>query len=189
MKSLRRHGIRDITKVRETTKRERSPERDKPALRRDRWRKRAKIDALKSVPCTDCGGLFIPYVMDFDHREGEEKLFNISAAIPLSISFERVLVEAAKCDVVCANCHRMRTWKRMERDRKPIPMPSAPQTCCPKGHSFSSPRARGRHRASPQSHRRSGPFRPCRPSHRPRTSRPRDGLRSGSRARGWRDGR
>jgi hypothetical protein len=52
-------------------------------------------------------------VMDFDHREGEEKCFNLSiAAGQTRLSWAKMLAEIAKCDVVCANCHRERTHQR-----------------------------------------------------------------------------
>jgi hypothetical protein len=80
--------------------------------------------AAKSVPCVDCGGTFPPECMDFDHREGETKhprltyKLNGYRKVPISMTalacsspivFQE---ELAKCDVVCANCHRIRTTKR-----------------------------------------------------------------------------
>ncbi len=67
------------------------------------------MDAMKSVPCMDCGGSFPPYVMDFDHRRGVKK-FNVSLAY--AKAWSDVLVEMKKCDIVCANCHRIRTHKK-----------------------------------------------------------------------------
>lgn len=64
------------------------------------------LDSLKTGPCVDCGGNFPPCVMDFDHVRGE-KVANVSQMIRWSR--ERVLAEVAKCDLVCANCHRVRT--------------------------------------------------------------------------------
>lgn len=116
------------------------------ALRRYRSRKREQIDDLKRVPCADCGGTFHPFVMDFDHREGTVKRFNVSAAIPLGLSLEAVKEEAAKCDVICANCHRMRTLRRIERDRlttpEPRTIPPGERTHCPKGHPYNGENTR-----------------------------------------------
>jgi hypothetical protein len=51
--------------------------------------------------------------MDFDHRPGEKKLFAMgSAGVQVRVSLEGLLAEIAKCDVVCANCHRIRTYHR-----------------------------------------------------------------------------
>lgn len=101
---------------------------------------------MKRVPCADCGGTFHPFVMDFDHREGEAKRFNISAAVPLGLSLESVAEEAAKCDVICSNCHRMRTLRRIERDRMATPEPKSPapkdRTHCPQGHPYNGENTR-----------------------------------------------
>lgn len=66
---------------------------------------------LKSQPCLDCGGAFDPEVMDFDHVEGV-KGFNISSAVRSGYSIETVREEVAKCELVCANCHRLRSKAR-----------------------------------------------------------------------------
>lgn len=68
------------------------------------------LHAMKTVPCMDCGNSYHPYVMDFDHVRGEKK-FNLSKA-GNRFSRETILEEAAKCDIVCSNCHRMRTLSR-----------------------------------------------------------------------------
>lgn len=82
-------------------------------------RNRRLIREAKGVPCADCGRRFPPYVMDFDHRPGEEKCFNLSiAAGQTRLSRERIAAEIAKCDVVCANCHRERTHQRKKRARR-----------------------------------------------------------------------
>jgi hypothetical protein len=76
-------------------------------LRRNRIERYAEVDRLKSVPCTDCGCTFHYCQMDFDHVRGE-KVTEVSQATGLSL--EQLLAEVAKCDVVCANCHRIRTY-------------------------------------------------------------------------------
>lgn len=73
-------------------------------------KRRAMLDELKNKPCMDCGGTFPPECMDFDHREGEVKLLRIGSQ--LRRKWESVLAEIAKCDLVCANCHRIRTKNR-----------------------------------------------------------------------------
>lgn len=67
------------------------------------------IDEMKAKPCADCGVAYPPYVMDFDHREG--KSFSISQAWRAR-PWGEVISEIEKCDVVCANCHRERTYGR-----------------------------------------------------------------------------
>jgi hypothetical protein len=63
--------------------------------------------------------------MDFDHREGETKLFNLSSAWVRG-GLSKIKEEIAKCDVVCANCHRLRTYRRAghSNDNKPIKGPT-----------------------------------------------------------------
>jgi hypothetical protein len=65
----------------------------------------------KDVPCFDCGMRFPAECMDFDHREGVEKKFNISQA-SRRYGLPSILEEIAKCEVVCSNCHRIRTKRR-----------------------------------------------------------------------------
>lgn len=62
-------------------------------------------------PCTDCG-LVDPIVMEFDHRPSEEKKYDIGRMVGNTYSLETLRAEIAKCDVVCANCHRCRTNSR-----------------------------------------------------------------------------
>lgn len=78
---------------------------------------RDKYDMIynaKCVPCMDCGLSFENVCMDFDHRDGRLKLFNLSVAVKLGKSVQEIQAEMDKCDVVCSNCHRMRTRDRRE---------------------------------------------------------------------------
>ena len=67
---------------------------------------------FKSVPCADCGVTYPHYVMDFDHLDPTKKLYNVSSMVGKGKSKNDVLNEISKCGVVCANCHRKRTWER-----------------------------------------------------------------------------
>jgi hypothetical protein len=69
------------------------------------------VRSAKDVPCADCGVRYHYCVMDFDHVRGV-KLFSISTR---NTTLERTLAEIAKCEVVCANCHRLRTFKRRQQ--------------------------------------------------------------------------
>lgn len=64
----------------------------------------------KNIPCMDCGVKYNPWVMEFDHREPNEKVAGIGRLIKRG-SWKILKDEVAKCDVVCANCHRERTAK------------------------------------------------------------------------------
>lgn len=61
--------------------------------------------------CVDCG-LIDPIVMEFDHRPDEEKKYQIGQMVNGTYSIETLKAEIAKCDLVCANCHRRRTMSR-----------------------------------------------------------------------------
>jgi len=67
------------------------------------------INESKNKPCMDCGKSYPYYVMDFDHRNPDEKLFDLGNYTKFGI--KQIKEEIAKCDVVCANCHRIRTYK------------------------------------------------------------------------------
>ncbi len=67
------------------------------------------LNTLKGNPCLDCGKVLHPVAMDFDHVRGE-KVNSISSM--WSWGRDRVLAEIDKCELVCANCHRVRTQSR-----------------------------------------------------------------------------
>jgi hypothetical protein len=69
----------------------------------------AVLNDLKAVPCMDCGGNFPVICMDFDHRDPKHKVLAVSGMRGRGWSLERIREEIAKCDVVCSNCHRIRT--------------------------------------------------------------------------------
>ena len=70
----------------------------------------AWLRSLKCKPCYDCKRKYPYYVMDFDHVRGT-KSFNLARSA-VRYGKRRVLAEVAKCDLVCANCHRTRTHQR-----------------------------------------------------------------------------
>lgn len=63
---------------------------------------------LREHPCVDCSESD-PIVLEFDHLRDKE--FGIGQGFR-DRAWQSVLDEMAKCDVVCANCHRRRTAKR-----------------------------------------------------------------------------
>lgn len=85
-------------------------------------RNRARRDAGRSwmvsikegVPCADCAETFPPCVMHWDHLPGYPKVDEISSMVG-SRRREIVVDELAKCELVCANCHVMRTVTRARR--------------------------------------------------------------------------
>lgn len=82
-----------------------------------RARNMARLTEAKNKPCMDCGGSFPAVCMDFDHVRGN-KVGNISTMAGQALSPERIEAEIAKCDVVCSNCHRIRTDARRAHGRR-----------------------------------------------------------------------
>lgn len=89
------------------------------------YKKRAKINGKKKLenirqfirdqknkPCQDCKIKYPYYVMDFDHRPDEIKNFNLADIARLQPRLEIIVEEINKCDIVCSNCHRIRTHSR-----------------------------------------------------------------------------
>lgn len=63
--------------------------------------------------CADCGEKYHYSQMDFDHVDGKKK-HNLSRYANSSVSIKTIKEEIKKCEVVCANCHRYRTWLRTQ---------------------------------------------------------------------------
>lgn len=80
-----------------------------------REKRRVQMNELKSGPCTDCGVRYPYYVMHFDHI-GTDKVMDISKLISRA-SWQTVLDEIAKCELVCANCHAERTHSRNQYNK------------------------------------------------------------------------
>lgn len=60
------------------------------------------------VGCFDCGNKDYR-VLDCDHRDRSTKLYNIGNIVIWSYSISFVKEELRKCDIRCANCHRIKT--------------------------------------------------------------------------------
>jgi hypothetical protein len=96
------------------------------AARPNSWRARTKLppswrerlarqdfnDQLKlALGCADCGWAEWARGLDWDHARGEKE-HEISALVNNRAPIELLIRETSKCDVVCANCHRIRTCRR-----------------------------------------------------------------------------
>ena len=77
----------------------------------------AVVRELKNRPCADCGGIFHPAAMAFDHLPGSIKRDDISN-LARRYSVGRVRDELTKCELVCANCHAVRTFERREARKR-----------------------------------------------------------------------
>jgi hypothetical protein len=71
---------------------------------------RAWYTSLKAgKPCADCGREFHPAAMHWDHLPGQKKKAALGVLVRHG-SRKLVLEEIAKCELVCANCHAIRTF-------------------------------------------------------------------------------
>jgi len=70
-------------------------------------------DYFLKHPCVDCGEPDI-VVLEFDHRPGTDKKKDVSELLQQGSGWNQIFTEIVKCDVVCANCHRRRTYTRVK---------------------------------------------------------------------------
>jgi hypothetical protein len=80
------------------------------------WRRRLELqdfnDELKlALGCSDCGWAGWARGLDWDHTRGT-KHYGISMLVNDRWPTAIIIRETSKCDVVCANCHRIRSCER-----------------------------------------------------------------------------
>jgi hypothetical protein len=109
------------------------------------------IAFFRARPCADCGE-DDPLVLEFDHLA--DKTFNITKGITAH-SWQAVRDEIAKCDVVCANCHRRRTASRAGSIRFALAQGQQPSRAAGCDTGGSSERTRQRDQAGDESRTRS----------------------------------
>lgn len=103
------------TKYRETN-REKTRKAVLKCVTRHRKHTTSALSAYKVARgCVDCGYNAHSEALDFDHLPGKGKRLCISAMRSLSMSI--ILSEVEKCEIVCANCHRVRTAARRAANR------------------------------------------------------------------------
>lgn len=82
-------------------------------------RKREILDWYRKLKenkaCNICGGVFPVVCMDFDHLPGFRKFLEVSQMVRLGYEKEKIQAEIAKCQILCANCHRVLTVKRRQQ--------------------------------------------------------------------------
>jgi hypothetical protein len=83
--------------------------RNKAARKRNQEYLRA---AKEEKPCIDCGEWYPYYVMQFDHVR-DNKLIDLANAPTRGWSIKKIQAEINKCEIVCANCHAVRTFDRI----------------------------------------------------------------------------
>lgn len=74
-------------------------------LRKRRRERKERLIALRGGKCEDCGYGTSSAALEFHHRDARTKEFGIGN---MNGSWLRLLAEAEKCDLLCANCHRGR---------------------------------------------------------------------------------
>lgn len=78
--------------------------------RNTRAKTREWVNAIKlEKGCIDCGYNTNSLALEFDHVRGT-KLYAIGTLVANRASKQRILDEIAKCEVRCANCHKIKTW-------------------------------------------------------------------------------
>ena|SRR5215213_2972902 len=75
------------------------------------------LDFLSDKSCTACG-ISDPRVLDFDHINIEEKSFGIARGLTNAFNWVKILTEIEKYQILCANCHRIRTAEQFNWYRK-----------------------------------------------------------------------
>jgi hypothetical protein len=73
--------------------------------KRRRKRRKVELVALAGGRCVDCGYSKCLAVLEFHHRDAKTKEFGVGN---FGGSLARLLAEVAKCDLLCASCHRLR---------------------------------------------------------------------------------
>ena len=103
-------ATRHITGEHYLANRQRYIDQAQATKRRARREKTEQLLAYFAThPCIDCGETD-PLVLEFDHVS-DDKSFEVARAMS-DKSWSTILDEIAKCEVVCANCHRRRTYRR-----------------------------------------------------------------------------
>lgn len=71
-------------------------------------------DIKSGLPCIDCGNIYEPYCMDYDHIIGV-KVKNVSRMVLDNTPKYIIVEEIKKCDLVCVLCHNKRTFDRINQ--------------------------------------------------------------------------
>lgn len=99
------------SRIRSARWRRENPARAAQANKDRRNAHQQKINAIKLASgCVDCGYNLHAEALEFDHLPEFQKLFQIGGATMRS--WKSIEAEIAKCEVVCANCHVVRTATR-----------------------------------------------------------------------------
>ena len=89
------------------------------SIRRTKARYAENISRITAIKlergCADCGYRLHPHALEFDHLPEYEKTAEVAHLAWSAGTWGRIAAEIAKCEVVCANCHAIRTTERNQR--------------------------------------------------------------------------
>jgi hypothetical protein len=88
-----------------------TPQQHRERRRGLKRQEKAELVAYKGGLCHDCHNAFPDCCFQFDHRIPAEKSFAVTTAA--THTMEERKREANKCDLVCANCHCLRTFNNV----------------------------------------------------------------------------
>jgi len=71
------------------------------------------VELLKNSCCSKCG-FNNPVALEFDHKDGVDKILGVGKMVSSGYRWETIIEEIKKCELVCANCHRIRTAEQFE---------------------------------------------------------------------------
>jgi len=74
-------------------------------------------DYKENHGCLDCNISHPHYVLEFDHRDSSKKIDNVYRVLK-KFGEDAAWNEVKKCDVVCANCHKERSFRRMNNEEE-----------------------------------------------------------------------
>jgi len=84
-------------------------------FKRSRDSRSANLEKLRKIKedsgCVDCGEKYPHFVLHFDHLPEYEKI-DVVSNMARRYSWAKAIEEMEKCEIVCANCHNIRTWNR-----------------------------------------------------------------------------
>jgi len=105
---------------RESYRRSPGPAKERSRKRRKRLKeehRRYLRELRSSTPCMDCKQKYHWVAMQFDHVRGT-KVANIADLVSAGRDRSTLLRELQKCELVCANCHAVRTYTRLQMERE-----------------------------------------------------------------------
>tara|TARA_R110002110_G_scaffold36846_1_gene122458 strand:- start:13 stop:318 length:306 start_codon:yes stop_codon:yes gene_type:complete len=81
------------------------------SLKRSTQKREWLNEYKKDKPCSHCGLLYEPICMDFHHVDPKTKKATISNLVNGSHTLKKLKEEVAKCEILCAICHRLHHYK------------------------------------------------------------------------------